>query len=775
MLLGHLRIPAIAQILAFTLSILLCSRFSPVWGQDNASNQSSSSAQVVSGDSGDTDNSKPVSVADPLGKQATTTSLGEDWYENSQWLKNFDDERDYRDVFQPLDAAFGKYLVGPVASILFFDMYWADNRDEETFNTIYKLPKSLDAALKNAKSLEDQLNSGSLKPKELRAGRNSLKNSIQTAIAGLLNSKIPDEQIRQDVVEIKQAFLDLDNQSAINRKLAAQDLLNAIGKVKGPLASLRSRADMSEDDLLWAMAISADDRTKFLSTNDPQILQAALASAPRDSIEIANQLHAANKLGKSESVFATLKTKGKQGKEKYVSLITISLPFIVVWLVLGAIFFTVRMTFINLRGFYHAIKVTMGKYDDPADAGEISHFQALSSALSATVGLGNIAGVALAVGIGGPGAIVWMIIAGFLGMTSKFTECSLGQMYRHVDESGRVLGGPMRYLSSGLAEMRLGILGKFLAVLFAFLCIGGSFGGGNMFQANQSFAAVKGAIPFFADKDWLYGLILVALVAAVIIGGIRRIGTAASVIVPFMCVIYVIAAIAVILVNARQVPDAIGTILGSAFTLKAGMGGMIGTLIQGFKRSAFSNEAGTGSASIAHSAAATDEPIREGIVALLEPFIDTIVVCTMTGLVVVITGAYEEADIDGVEMTSHAFSTVMPWFTYVLTVAVVLFAFSTMISWSYYGERCATWLFGPIASLPYKLVFLVFVFLGCVFKLGNVLDFSDLMILGMSFPNIIGLYLLSGKVKSGLDKYWTRYQSGEFDAEAAELANRNKA
>lgn len=439
-----------------------------------------------------------------------------------------------------------------------------------------------------------------------------------------------------------------------------------------------------------------------------------------------------------------------------------SVPLVVAWLVAGAVFLTLRMGFINLRGFGHALLVTAGKYDGEHDEGEISHFSALSSALSATVGLGNIAGVAIAVSVGGPGAIPWMVIAGFLGMSSKFTECTLGQVYRETDSKGQVLGGPMMYLDRGLAEKGLGPLGKGLAVLFALMCIGGSLGGGNMFQANQSYAAVAEVVPLLADYDWFYGIALMILVAMVIIGGIKRIGAAAGFIVPVMCGVYVLAAVYILLVHAADVPAAFGTMLAGAFSLKAGIGGALGALIQGFRRAAFSNEAGVGSASIAHSAAATSEPVREGIVALLEPFIDTIVVCTMTGLVVVITKAYKQDTGDGVLMTSAAFGSVIDWFPLVLTFAVVMFAFSTMISWSYYGERCATWLFGEWASLPYKAVFLLCTFLGAVFNLGTVLEFSDLMILGMAFPNILGLFILSGDVKGRLDDYWGRLSSGEM-------------
>ncbi len=443
----------------------------------------------------------------------------------------------------------------------------------------------------------------------------------------------------------------------------------------------------------------------------------------------------------------------------------VRIPFIVLWLVMGAVFFTLRFRFVNLRAFKHAVAVTAGRYDDPDDPGEVSHFQALSSALSATVGLGNIAGVAVAVGMGGPGAVFWMVVAGFLGMSSKFTECTLGQMYREVDPSGRVLGGPMRYLSRGLAELGQPGLGKFLAAMFAVLCIGGSFGGGNMFQANQSYAQVADLLPFLSGRAGAfgYGLLLAFLVGLVIIGGIRRIGAVAGAIVPLMCLLYVVAGLVVLLTHADAVPAAFATIVREAFTPEAGYGGLAGVLITGFQRAAFSNEAGIGSASIAHSAAATDEPVREGIVALLEPFIDTIVICTMTALVVVVTGAYR-GEAEGVVMTSNAFATVLPWFPKLLGIAVFLFAFSTMISWSYYGERCWVYLFGPGSSRVYRVVFLLFVVLGSILNLGNVIGFSDLMVLGMAFPNIIGLVMLSGKVQAALGDYWSRYTSGQMAA-----------
>lgn len=447
----------------------------------------------------------------------------------------------------------------------------------------------------------------------------------------------------------------------------------------------------------------------------------------------------------------------------------LALPLIVLWLVLGALYFTLRMGFINLRGFGHAVAITLGRYDRESEGkGEVTHFQALSSALSATVGLGNIAGVALAVGAGGPGAVFWMVVAGFLGMSSKFVECTLGQLHRTVDDHGRVLGGPMRYLGEGLAELGRPRLGRALAVIFALMCIGGSFGGGNMFQANQAFAQTARVLPFFADQSLLFGVLIAAVVGAVIVGGIKRIGQVAGAIVPVMCAVYLLAGLAVLVTHASALPDALWRIVTEAFEPRAGLGGALGVLVTGFRRAAFSNEAGIGSASIAHSAAATDEPVREGFVSLLEPFIDTIVICTMTGLVVVVSGEYlhdfdaPDSTARGVLMTSAAFEGVFSWFPYVLAVAVLLFAFSTMISWSYYGERCWVFLFGERTSMVYRVIFLGFVVLGSVLRVGSVLDFSDYMILGMAFPNILGLVLLAPRVRSALDTYLAKLREGRF-------------
>ncbi|MDA0285667.1 MAG: alanine/glycine:cation symporter family protein, partial [Planctomycetota bacterium] len=410
---------------------------------------------------------------------------------------------------------------------------------------------------------------------------------------------------------------------------------------------------------------------------------------------------------------------------------------------------------------------------NPDDAGEVSHFQALTSALSATIGLGNIAGVAIAISLGGPGATFWMIVAGVLGMTSKFVECTLGQKYREVRPDGRVMGGAMFYLSRGLGKMGLGPLGSFLGVLFAVLCIGGSFGGGCAFQVNQSLNAVAESIEFLKvdGNRWIYGAVMTVAVGFVIIGGIRSIARVAEKIVPAMCGVYVLSAMTIILMNASRIPNAISAIFSGAFSDEALYGGFIGILVTGFKRAAFSNEAGVGSAAIAHAAAKTEYPIREGLVALLGPFIDTVVICTMTAVVIVITGAYDNPDPlfaaarnsnQGATLTSLAMDAQINGFRYVLAIAVTLFAYSTMISWSYYGERCWAYIFGDGSSMVYRIIFLVFVFLGSIVSATNVLDFGDLMILGMAFPNVIGVVLLSGEVASDLKVYWQKYTDGEF-------------
>jgi len=443
----------------------------------------------------------------------------------------------------------------------------------------------------------------------------------------------------------------------------------------------------------------------------------------------------------------------------------VTVPLVVLWLILGAGFFTLRFQFVNLRAFRHAIDCVRGRYTHPDEAGEISHFQALSAALSATVGLGNIAGVAVAVGIGGPGAIFWMIVAGFLGMTSKFAECTLGQKYRVTRADGHVSGGAMHYLRSGLEELGLPRLGRVLSVAFAVMCIGGSLGGGNMFQANQSYAQMSAVLPALDGSGGaiIFGLVLAALVGLVIVGGIVRIGEVASRLVPFMCGVYIVCGLLILLMHADSLGSGLVTIVSRAFTPEAGSGGFIGVLIQGFRRAAFSNEAGTGSAAIVHAAARTEEPVREGVVALLEPFVDTLIVCTMTGLVLVVTGAHEAPGAGtGIAMTSWAFATVFPWFPAVLSFIALLFAFSTMISWSYYGEQCWVALFGIRSVLGYKGIFLVFVWLGAIFKASAVIEFGDMMILGVAGPSLIGVFLLSGKIRADLDSYLSRLRAGSF-------------
>lgn len=444
-------------------------------------------------------------------------------------------------------------------------------------------------------------------------------------------------------------------------------------------------------------------------------------------------------------------------------------PLIVAFLLCGGIYYSFYFGWLSLRGIKHSVDVIRGRYDNPDDPGEISHFQALTSALSATVGLGNIAGVAIAVSLGGPGAIFWMVVTAFFGMASKLASCTLAVMYRKVHPDGHISGGPMYYLENGLETKGLKEFGRTLAVIFAFLTVGGSLGGGNMFQANQTLEILATVSPFFHTYNWLMGILFALSVAVVIIGGIKRIGQVTSRIVPFMCLLYVLTSIFIILSRITEVPAMLAAIVGQAFSPDALYGGMIGVLVIGIKRAAFSNEAGLGSAAFAHAAAKTNEPAREGMVAMIGPFIDTIIICTMTGLVCMITGVYadpqfqaQEGFIVGTKMTAAAFESFIPGSRYVLALAVMLFAYSTMISWSYYGERAWEYLFGTNSILIYRIIFVCFVFLGSVTALSNVLDFSDMMILGMAFPNIIGGIILSPQIKACLQDYWGRLQRGEM-------------
>ncbi len=430
----------------------------------------------------------------------------------------------------------------------------------------------------------------------------------------------------------------------------------------------------------------------------------------------------------------------------------VKMPWVLAWLGIAAIVLTFYFKFINFRSWKLAFNTVRGKYSKETDPGEITHFQALSAAVSGTVGLGNIAGVATAISIGGPGATFWMVIMGFLGMASKFCECTLGVKYRSI-ENGKVYGGPMQYLTKGFSEIGLKPFGVILAVFFSLMCIGGSFGGGNMYQANQACQQLIGVTggegSFFADSRWAFGLILAIAVGLVIIGGIKSIATTTAALVPFMCGIYMLAGFIVIFSNLGQVGEAFFLIFQGAFAPTAVGGGIVGVLIQGIKRAAFSNEAGIGSAPIAHSAAKTSHPASEGIVALLEPFLDTVLVCTTTALVIIMSGTYADSSLSGVGVTSAAFEQTISWFPYILAVAVILFAFSTMVSWSYYGLQAWAHLFGKskVAEVIYKFIFCVFIVVGSAASLKSVNNFSDGMIFAMSIPNVIAMYLLMPKVR----------------------------
>ena len=446
------------------------------------------------------------------------------------------------------------------------------------------------------------------------------------------------------------------------------------------------------------------------------------------------------------------------------------LQLIVFWLIAGAVFFTVYFRFINIRGFVHAIRVVTGKWGGNGnDPGEVSHFQALTTAVSGTVGVGNIVHVAVAISIGGPGATFWLIVAGFLGMASKFVECTLGVKYRQENADGSVSGGPMFYLDKGLRERGFPRLGKALAWYYAICIIIGCLGIGCMFQANQAYVQFVnvsgGEHSLFADQGWLFGLGLALFVALVIVGGIRSIARVTVRLVPFMALLYVGTALVVIGANYADIPAALWSIVTQAFTPEGATGGFIAVLILGFRRAAFSNEAGIGSSSIAHAAVRTSEPLTQGFVAMLEPFIDTVVICTITALVITVT-VYDPALLSaetasGVELTSSAFASVIPWFPYVLAVVIMLFAYSTMISWSYYGLEGCIYLFGNKrgAKLTFNGIFCAFVIVGCTTQLDAVLDFSDAMVFAMALANVLGLYMLAPIIKRDLDDYWMRVRN----------------
>ena len=442
---------------------------------------------------------------------------------------------------------------------------------------------------------------------------------------------------------------------------------------------------------------------------------------------------------------------------------SIKLPLILLWLVAASIFFTFYFGFINIRYFKHSVAISLNRYPEPNADGEISSFQALAASLSGTVGLGNIAGVAVAITIGGPGAALWMAIMGMFSMSTKFIEVALGVKYRHhLEPMNRksISGGPMYYLRDALNNRGIPYLGKILATLFAVACIGGAIGGGNMFQANQSFAQVLsvtgGDESWFYGKGWFFGLIMATMVAVVIIGGIKSIASAASRIVPFMAGVYLLIGFVVIAINLSSLPDALMIIVISAFSLQAGIGGFVGALLAGVQRATFSNEAGLGSSAIIHATAKTNIPVKQGIAGMMGSFVDTVIICMMTALIIVISGVYKTTDgIAGVELTSAAMGSAVSWFPYVLSFCVVLFAYSTLITWYYYGEKCLAFLFGEKrwVTFSFKLIFCFFVVVGAAAELGNVIRFSDAMMLSLAIPNIIGLYILAPEIKKDLKEY----------------------
>lgn len=439
--------------------------------------------------------------------------------------------------------------------------------------------------------------------------------------------------------------------------------------------------------------------------------------------------------------------------------------FIVVWLIAGALFFTLYMRFINIRGFRHSLAVSLGKYDNPNDAGEVSHFQALATALSGTLGLGNIAGVAIAIAIGGPGATFWMIVAGLLGMSSKFVECTLGVKYREILPDGEVSGGPMYYLSKGLANKGWRTTGKILAVLFAVLCVGGAIGGGNMFQANQVMAQISMTIPSLKEEAAWIGAFLALAVGLVMMGGIKSIANVTDKLVPLMVGIYLVFSLIIIGVHIDQLGHAFSAIFQGAFNADALKGGFTGVMMIGFQRAAFSNEAGIGSASIAHSASKTNQPVSEGVISLMEPFIDTVVVCTITALVLVFTGYAEDPQgLTGSQLTNAAFTSEFPWFRWILLCSVFFFAYATMLSWGYYGQKSWTYLFGENiwSRRSYQLLYVMCTWIGTLVGLGAVMDFSDMMILGMALPNIIGLLALAPEVRQDMKQYFSDLRSGKI-------------
>lgn len=458
--------------------------------------------------------------------------------------------------------------------------------------------------------------------------------------------------------------------------------------------------------------------------------------------------------------------------DKAIGLIFYAVPFfghdvpmIILWLLSIGIFTSFYFGFINFRLFRLSCQLLGGKHQSEKREGQISNWQALSTSLSATVGLGNIAGVAVAVSMGGPGATVWMILMGFLGMNTKFTECALGVKYRQISADGEVSGGPMYYISRGFSDRGLPRIGKWLAVFFAFCCIGGAVGGGNMFQSNQTyqmFMRVAGEESFFAGHGWLFGLVLAVLVGIVIIGGIQSIARVSSRIFPAMATLYIVMCLVVILVNYQAVPAAVGDIVRGAFSPDAAVGGFIGALIAGVRRAVFSNESGIGSAAITHAAVKSDSHIAQGLISMLNPFIDTVIICTMTALVIAVTGVYQGGQgIEGVALTARAFETVGGWTIYWLGLTVFLFAFSTMIAWYYLGEKGFTYIVGrsPAKVMAFKVVYCLFIIVGAAANLTHLIDLTDALFFAMAIPNVIVLYMMAPEIKKDLRAYLERIRA----------------
>jgi alanine or glycine:cation symporter, AGCS family len=451
-----------------------------------------------------------------------------------------------------------------------------------------------------------------------------------------------------------------------------------------------------------------------------------------------------------------------------------TIPFLVAWLIIGGVYLTIKMQFVGFKYFAHSFHIIRGKYTTKDDKGIIPPFGSLTTALSATVGLGNIAGVALAISLGGPGATFWMIVAGFLGMSLKFTEVTLSLQHREFLKDGTVMGGAMEYLSKGLAQKGYGAFGKYLAILFAIFMIGGAIGGGNTFQVSQALGAISQEISFFDEYPIVFGIIIATFVGFVIIGGVLRIANITERLVPIMGIIYVTATLWILGFHYDKIGYAFSLIFTEAFNSNALYGGIIGSLVQGFQRAVFSSEAGIGSSPVAHAPAKTKYPVRQGMVALYEPFIDTIIICTMTALVIIITGVYDPNGAytglidarEGAALTSVAFGTVISWFPIILSISIALFAFSTMISWSYYGERAWVYLFGSKYSIVYKIIFLSLTIIGSVISTDILVNFSFMLLLAMALPNILGLIILSDDVKKELIEYDKKLKSGELDKEA---------